>query len=189
MGLVAGAVVAVASQRAVAVLITAFAFAVAVVPGLHHPLADGWRTVEHGRFTTTSPDRTQAVRAALRLARDHPIAGVGPGQVDLTWRATVLGTPLQEHLRYAHNEYVQVLAETGGVGFVILVGGIAATGITLWRRRRRTDAVAGAGCIAAIVAIAVHSASDYLWHIPVIPLIGAVLVAVVLPGCDTDMPS
>jgi O-Antigen ligase len=185
-GLVTGAVVAVTSPRAIAVLMTAFALTVAVAPGFRQPLVDGWRTVEHGRFTATSPDRTQAVRVALRLARDHPVAGVGPGLVDLTWRTTELGVPVETHVRYAHNEYVQVLAEAGGIGFVILIGGLVVTGVVLWRRRRNADAVAAAGCIAALAAIGVSSSSDYLWHVPVIPLIGAVLVAVVLPGAATD---
>jgi O-antigen ligase len=81
---------------------------------------------------------------------------------------------------------VQVLAETGVVGFVILCFGVGATGIAVWRSRRKPGAVAAAGCLAAVVALAVHSATDYLWHIPIIPLLGAVLVAVVLPGTEPE---
>jgi O-antigen ligase len=186
VGLFAGAAVAVMPARRVVIVGAVLALAVVVVPTIRRPAFDGWRAIAHGRFSASSPDRTRAFDAAIRLARDHPVTGVGPGRVDLTWSASVRGLPGQFHLRYAHNEYVQVLAETGVVGFVILCFGVGATGIAVWRSRRKPGAVAAAGCLAAVVALAVHSATDYLWHIPIIPLLGAVLVAVVLPGTEPE---
>ncbi len=185
-GLLAGAVVAVMSASRVAIVTAALALTVVVVPVVRQPVLDGWRTIERGRFTTSSPDRTRALEAAFRLTRDHPIAGVGPGRVDLTWHTTYLLLPVEMHLRYAHNEYVQVLAETGSIGFVLLICGLAAAGITVWRRRRNPDALAAAGCLAAIVALGVQSSTDFLWHVPLIPLSGAVLVAAVLPGAGRE---
>ena len=71
-------------------------------------------------------------------------------------------------------------------GFAVLACGIAATGVAAWRRRRRPGAMAEAGCIAALVALAVHSFTDYLWQIPVIPLTAAVLVGLLLPNEETE---
>ena len=181
-GLAAGALLAsLGSGRIVAVLAVGFVVVGIVFSGVRGPVATGWRAVARGRVTVDSPDRSRALDAAMRLARRHPVTGVGPGQVDLTWASTDPLAPGTLHLRYVHDEYVQVLVESGGVGLALLVAGLGATALTVWRGRRGPDAVAAAGCIAGLAAVAVHSATDYLWHIALIPLAGAVLVAVVLP--------
>jgi hypothetical protein len=178
----AGAVVAgLPNGRVMTVVVVVCALGVVSVPGVRTPIDRGWSAVARGRLTVSSPDRSKAVDAALRLAGRHPVAGVGPGEVDLTWPSTNPLEPGTLHLRYAHDEYVQVLVESGGVGLTILIAGLLATGWAVWRHRRDANAVAAAGCIAALTALAVHSATDYLWHIALIPLTGAVLVAVVLP--------
>jgi O-antigen ligase len=181
LGLLAGAALSVMPLRRSALVVCALALAAVVIPGSRHELLDGWRTVDQGRFTASSPDRTRALDAAFRIVREHPIVGVGPGLVDLTWDSTGLADPVEMHLEYVHNEYVQVLAETGAIGFVILVCGLAATGATAFRSRRNGDAVAASGCLAALVALGVHSTTDFLWHVPIISLTGALLVATVLP--------
>lgn len=185
-GLVIGALITVMPAIWVAVAMAVLALGVAGVPGARHSVHDNWETIGRGRFTTSSPDRARAVDAAFRLARQHRVTGVGPGHVDLVWESPNPSFPDQMHGRYAHNEYVQVLAETGDVGFAVLVCGMAATGIAVWRRRRRPKPMAAAGCIAALVALGVHSATDYLWHIPVIPLTAAVLVAALLPNEEAE---
>lgn len=42
-----------------------------------------------------------------------------------------------------------------------------------------------AGATAGLVALAVHSALDFLWHIPAIPLAGAVLVGLTIQATPT----
>jgi O-antigen ligase len=182
VGFVAGAALAWSSNgRVIAGLVVVVVLAGLALSGVRGAVAAGGRVVARGRVTVDSPDRSRAFDAAMHLARRHPLAGVGPGQVDLVWSSTNPLAPGTLHVRYAHDEYVQVLAESGGVGFAILVAGLVATAVTVWRRRRGADAVAAAGCIAGLVAVAVHSTTDYLWHIPLIPLTGALLVAAVLP--------
>jgi O-antigen ligase len=185
-GLLAGALITLLPAVWVVTAMGALALVVVIVPGPRHSVRDNWETIGRGRFNTSSPDRTRALDAAFRLAGEHRVTGVGPGHVDLVWRSTDPNLPGLMHGRYAHNEYVQVLAETGDVGFAVLVCGLAATSVAVYRRRRSSESVAAAGCIAALVALGVHSATDYLWHIPVVPLTAAVLVAVLLPSDGTE---
>jgi O-antigen ligase len=130
------------------------------------------------RLTIASPDRAAAARAALQLAADRPLTGTGPGRAVLTWvqhngRVTS---------RYVHNEYLQVLAELGFVGLALLVVLLASLAWTIWRGRLHTPSTAiWAGAAAGLAALAVHSALDFLWHLPAIPLAGAVLAGLGFP--------
>jgi O-antigen ligase len=88
-------------------------------------------------------------------------------------------------LRYAHDEYVQVAAELGLVGAALVAAALVALGRLLWRSRSDpgvTDA-RWAGVVAAACAFAVHSAFDFIWHIPAVPLLMITLIglATVLP--------
>jgi hypothetical protein len=148
-------------------------------------LAAGGRTADTAvsltdtRLTIASPDRAAEARAALRVAAERPLTGTGPGRAALTWvqnNRLVAG-------RYAHNEYLQVLAELGLVGLALLVVLLASLAWTIWRGRSHAPSTAvWAGAAAALAALAVHSAVDFLWHLPAIPLAGAVLAGLVLPA-------
>jgi hypothetical protein len=130
------------------------------------------------RLTIASPDRVAAARAALQLAAERPLTGTGPDRAVLTWvqnSRRVTG-------RYVHNEYLQVLAELGFVGLALLVVLLASLAWTVWWGRPHAPSTAvWAGAAAGLGALAVHSALDFLWHLPAIPLVGAVLAGLALP--------
>lgn len=133
-------------------------------------------TVRTARLTMVSPDRFQATQAAFRIAAAQPLLGTGPGQATLSWTDSD-GRSLTS--RYAHNEYVQTLAELGAVGLLLVLATVFAAG----RSVRRGRLVASpreqwAGVVAGSAALALHSAFDFLWHVPVIPLVGAALVGI-----------
>lgn len=130
--------------------------------------------VRSARFSMSSPDRAHEVEAALDVASSHLLSGAGPGQADLVW-TNDSGQAMTA--RYAHNEYVQVLAEMGVVGAALLVALLVALAIVVGRGRSFVPtSAAWAGLAAGLVALAIHSALDYLWHLPVLPLTGALLV-------------
>jgi hypothetical protein len=182
VGALVGAAISVSSARQALIAVVSSAALVAAVPAVRTPMLDGFAAVAHGRVTASSPDRTRALDDAWHLAGTHLFAGVGPGHVDLMWHeATPFGT-VQLHLPYVHDEYVQVLVETGLPGFALLVAGLAATARAVIRRRRAPDVIAAAGGCAALAAVAVQSAFDFLWHVPIVPLIGTVLAAIALTG-------
>jgi O-antigen ligase len=89
------------------------------------------------------------------------------------------------HVAYAHDEYLQVLDEAGIVGGVILLLGLGAVVVSLRRVRRHIDSPVAFACVGALVALAVHSSMDFLWHIPLIPIVGTALVALLFPLART----
>jgi hypothetical protein len=148
------------------------------------------QTVAEARVNLVSPDRTGALRAALRLVAQHPLTGTGPGQADLRWKGHDHGTQLYA---YVHNEYLQVTAELGLVGLALLAILLVAIARLLWRARPTGPAGATwAGAVAAAAAFALHSGFDFVWHLPAIVLTVALLVGLVLPALDpapAHMPS
>ena len=130
------------------------------------------------RLTIASPDRAAAARAALQLAAERPLTGTGPNRAVLTW----VQDSRRVTSRYVHNEYLQVLAELGFVGLTLLIVLLASLAWAVWRGRAHAPSTAvWAGAAAGLAALAVHSALDFLWHLPAIPLAGAVLAGLVLP--------
>ena len=130
------------------------------------------------RLTIASPDRAAAARAALQLAAERPLTGTGPNRAVLTW----VQDSRRVTSRYVHNEYLQVLAELGFVGLALLIALLASLAWAVWRGRAHAPSTAvWAGAAAGLAALAVHSALDFLWHLPAIPLAGAVLAGLVLP--------
>jgi O-antigen ligase len=140
------------------------------------------QTVAEARVNLASPDRAGALRAAVRLVAQQPLTGTGPGQADLRWKGQDHGNQLYA---YVHNEYLQVAAELGLVGLVLLVVLLVAIARTLWRARPAGRAGATwAGVVAAAAAFAVHSGFDFVWHLPAIGLTVALLVGLVLQAPD-----
>jgi hypothetical protein len=140
--------------------------------------------VRKDRLSVQSPDRVSAWRATWNLAAAHPWAGVGPGPFAASWTAAN-GDVMVAH--YTHNEYLQLAAQQGVPGLGAMAVGLGGIAWAAWRRRppRRGRQPSGdvsrwAGVVAALTALGVHSAFDFLWHIPLIPLLGAALVGLLL---------
>jgi O-antigen ligase len=181
-GLVAGLVVATGlSQLSSRVRLAGLLLATALLAVLvfHSAVAPSLHELASSRLTVSSPHRAEEARAALRLAGTDPLVGVGPGNALLSWIS-----PDGRRLvaRYAHNEYLQVLAEFGAIGISLLV----ALGVTFadgLRRGRATapSPIVWAGTVAALIALTFHSAFDFLWHLPAIPLTAALLLGLVSP--------
>jgi O-antigen ligase len=138
--------------------------------------------VAQARVNLASPDRTGALHAALRVVAQHPLTGSGPGHADLRWEGHGHGIQLYA---YVHNEYLQVTAELGLVGLVLLAALLVAVARLLWRARATGRAgAAWAGTVPAAAAFAVHSGLDFVWHLPAIVLTVTLLAGAVLPAPD-----
>ncbi len=131
-----------------------------------------------GRLTLSSSDRAGEAGAALGLAADHPIAGVGPGWRSFEWTDA---DGYRRVAEYAHNEYLQVLAELGVVGLALLVVLLVALGSVVWRGRSAAPSTEiWAGVAGGLVAVVIHATSDFGWHVPAVPLASALLVGIVM---------
>jgi hypothetical protein len=130
--------------------------------------------LQERRATLDSPSRAGATTAALHLIAAHPLAGVGPGLGGVTTR-TRRGTHVIVQ-QYIHDEYLQVLVEEGAIGGLLLAGLLAGLAGFLWRGRAHAPPELWAGVAAAAVSGAIAAAFDFLWHIPAVPLVLAVLI-------------
>ena len=135
--------------------------------------------VAPARVTASSEDRAGEWRVTMDAVRHHPLLGVGPGRLDLTWvdrQANVL------HAEFTHNEFLQLAAEQGGVAVLLVVGALLLVGRALVRRREPLgEQWLRTGALAALVAFSLHSAFDFTWHVPLIPIVMAALVGAALP--------
>lgn len=105
---------------------------------------------------STTPPRPAAWLAAIRMASDYPLIGLGPGswvkRVVLYSNDSIVNT-FYQHRQFAHHDLLQTAAEWGGLGLcawlAIWVGG-------LWRITRRSAMPREIGVTLALVGIAVH---------------------------------
>jgi hypothetical protein len=144
--------------------------------GFRLPGWSGLTAVTGARLTVDDPERAASFHAALQVFQQHWLIGAGPSLPSLTWAP---GTGSKVY-RYAHNEYLQVLAELGIVGGVLLAT-LLATLVRRLYQRRRTGGAVSAGALAATAALAFHAGFDFVWHIPAIPLLAAALVGLASP--------
>ncbi len=110
--------------------------------------------------------RLLVARDTLRIIRDHPLAGTGLGTFSL-----VFPRYLSFYSRWtwdkAHNDYLQLVAETGLVGLGFAVWWLASFFI-LFRRNLRADPSPELrlGAFCGCVAMLVHSLVDFNLQIP-----------------------
>ena len=164
-----------ASRRLFLVLATAAVVAAslaAVVQGGSGSVVDALVTT---RLSGDSPERADLRRVTAEQFRSAPLVGVGPGRLDLVY-VDYLGRLVVAE--YTHDEFLQTAAETGLVGAGLAVAVFACLGAAAFRQRRTAG---GPFAAAVLAAFAVHSTFDFLWHIPVLPL---VVVAAVVPLLD-----
>jgi O-antigen ligase len=106
---------------------------------------------------------------AMEIFATQPVLGIGPGMFATT-SPTALADP---DARWAHSEPLQIAAETGIVGVLLLAALLSWTYVALWQSRQ-TPQVVVIGT-AALTAFAVQATADYLLHFPALVITVAVL--------------
>jgi len=177
VGLLVAVGMTILGGRAITVVVLVIAVVAAVL--LPRVLAGTSSAILASRASVASSDRVQAARAALRLVERRPWTGAGPGRAALYWVGAD-GRTLT--VQYVHNEYLQMLAELGTIGLALLLVLLVVLARMVWRGRDLVGTPATwAGVVAGLSALAVHSGLDFLWHVPAIPLTGAVLAGLTTP--------
>ena len=134
--------------------------------------------------------RSDMWTAAEQMWRDHFWWGVGPAHYNYRFREY---RPERVQLQpdRAHNDYLNLLADWGATGGVIVLAGMAAFAAGLWETRkhvRRAEGDLGGrgmsnrlafflGASAGLLALAVHSIFDFNLHIPANAILGVTLLA------------
>jgi len=128
--------------------------------------------------------------AAEQMWLDHFWWGAGPAHYDYRFREY---RPERVQLQpdRAHNDYLNLLADWGAAGGIIVLAGMAAFAAGLWETRkhvRRAESDLGGrgtsnrfafflGASAGLLALAVHSVVDFNLHIPANAILGVTLLA------------
>jgi hypothetical protein len=121
--------------------------------------------------TGSSYDRGLEWSAALHQWRTSPVTGVGPDVI------LNLHTSPPSFDRFAHNEYLQTLADAGIVG----IGLLGLSGLAVARATHRRD-VASSSAAAALIAFALAAGLDFDWHLPAVALFGGWAAGLAGPG-------
>ncbi len=118
------------------------------------------------RLTTAGGYRYDLWRVAWSDFRAAPLKGLGAGNYGLTYFQKRRS---QESVRQPHSIELQLLAETGVVGFGLFMLVLVGAGLGLARLVRGRDPAAWATAAAAsglVVAWLVHTSVDWLWNLP-----------------------
>ena len=145
-------------------------------------------------FTTTSgPDpvnlnehlisfsgthRPQIWHEAWRDYRAHPVLGSGPGTFEQYWNKH---RPIKLKLRDAHSLYLEVLAELGPVGLLLLVVALGTPLVAAFLARRHPLVP---GVLAAYVAYLAHAGIDWDWEMGALTLFALACAAALLAAAE-----
>jgi O-antigen ligase len=105
--------------------------------------------------------------AGLALVAEHPLAGIGPGQVRRLYPEYAPPHAVRRHTSHLHNTPLQIAVERGLVGLALWLWIFAAffvRSVGIWRRLpadAAQDRALVAGCVAAIVALLVGGLFEY----------------------------
>lgn len=164
---------AIAGHRA-AVVLCGGMFAVALAGTLalaaaSDPTGSGSRDVA-GTAGSLTETRIALWGDAWRIMSAHPATGVGPGR----FREASPTARSDADLRWAHHEFLQQGAETGAVGFALLVL------LFLWGFGRLSvvpipDDVTVLGAT-SLAVLGIHACVDYILHFPAVSIAAAALV-------------
>jgi O-antigen ligase len=127
--------------------------------------------------------------AAEQMWQDHFWWGVGPAHYDYRFRE-YRPESVQMSPDRAHNDYLNLLADWGAVGGIIVLAGMVTFGAGLrktWKYVRPSENDFGRGmsnrfafflgASAGLFALAVHSVVDFNLHIPANAILGVTLLA------------
>ncbi|MGD0199880.1 MAG: O-antigen ligase family protein [Bryobacteraceae bacterium] len=123
-----------------------------------------------------SADTRAAVwRDTGRLVAVYPLFGCGLGAYESVMARYNTAAPMNA-VDFAHNDYLQLVAEGGVVCFLPLMAAVVIIVSTARRaagRARVPASFVALGCLGSLTAILLHSGVDFSLHIPVNALIAA----------------
>ena len=146
---------------------------------------DRLQTMSEGAKTPSLEQRYTAWRQASHLIADNWLTGTGLG----TFRFAFLryAPPGGSWWTTAHNEYIELVADTGLIGGTLALAGLGAfvfAGMRPGRFRRRSGRYVFTGLVAGIVALMVHANITADLQMPAIGLIVVVLGGALLNHVD-----
>lgn len=144
-------------------------------------------------ITNTTTDRSNAdriwvLKSAELMIRDYPVTGVGLGQFFDKYKDEYKFEQESQYLPHAHNNFVEIVAETGIVGligFLYFIAYYLCTSLrSYWKNKNPYDLLF---FITFLIHICVFGQIDYtLWHGAVMQPFMWFLLALLLKLKETD---
>lgn len=183
IGFAAGAVAAVAGlgRRGVIAAVALVLLTAAMLVGLPGVSAR-LRTIGNAGDDTTR-DRLAMLQAGRRLAVEHPLTGVGPGQVKHLYPSVATAEALRHSTSHLHNTPLQIVVERGVIGLVTWLWIFVAFLVRGTALLRRLPPEAGGdralvlGSLAAVVAFLVGGLFEYNFGDTEVLLVALALMA------------
>lgn len=155
------------TRSAVVLLISLMAIDIAIVGSWFGVEKVAQRIAESS--ATTDAERIEVSRNTLDLVRDYALTGAGGGSFRLAY-ANYRGESIANFYDHAHQDYLEIAAETGAVGVALLAGVVLSS---LWAALRalfrRRDLLMRGTAFASImgtVALLIHGTVDFNLQIP-----------------------
>lgn len=126
--------------------------------------------VVNGEVVQTANEvRDDVFRYAIPLLQDKPLTGQGAGSFEAVF-PKYPGPDIRLHFDHAHNDYIQFAIEYGALGMLPLLGFVLLALWralqALWRRESLYRSGVGFGAAVGILAIGIHSLTDFNLQIP-----------------------
>ena len=138
-------------------------------------------TIERFKNPEGLTGRIAVTKTIGSMIGDYPAAGVGWGNFRHLYPRYIKDYDRVRSSGHAHNDWAEAGAETGVTGLCLIFLGFGAYIINmfqLWKKRRDTYALGiGAGVMAGMVSLSIHSFFDFNMHIPANPLTLAAIMA------------
>jgi O-antigen ligase len=164
------------SLRRALLLIIAFALATALQV-LPSPLTEGRSSAAARLQATSTTEPNSRVRLlfwgiGLEMLREHPLVGVGANNYDAAYpqaraqfsiehpASPLLAMHEEMLVERAHNEYIQMLAELGIIGFALFLTFCGALAVSAWRALRRSRSALAPGACCSLIAFALSSGAS-----------------------------
>ncbi|HKQ99734.1 MAG TPA: O-antigen ligase family protein [Pyrinomonadaceae bacterium] len=164
------------SLKRVLLLLAGFGAATAllIVPS---PLNEGRVSAADRLQSTSTSEANTRVRflfwgIGVEMWREHPLTGVGASNYDTAYPearaqfsarhpdSDLIAMDEEMLVERAHNEYVQILAELGAVGFIIFVAFCAGMMLAAWRALRYAQSPLALGAVCSLTAFALSSGAS-----------------------------
>ena len=158
-----GVVLLLARRRVLTLaLLVALPLVAVAIPTVQHRM----RTIGDAADETTR-DRLAMWRGGLRMVVEHPLTGVGPGQVKRLYPTYAPPEALRRHTSHLHNTPLQIAAERGLIGLALWLWIFVAFFIRVGRVLCRMPVTSTAdralvvGSLAAVAAFLVSGLFEY----------------------------
>ena len=146
--------------------------------GLEHTL----ERFQSDQLQSSFEGRFRYAQKTMDVFKDFELAGVGIGNFQYAYPRYQAPEDMGLLIDYAHNDWAQLLAESGMAGFVIVLIGLGYFIYFLihrWQARRDPYALAlGVVPLAVMTTMGVHSFFDFNMHIPANVLTLAAILAI-----------